>query len=198
MGKVAFVGKMRSGKTTAAEWMVENRGYTRYAFGDEVKIAASGMMNALEAYMNNGDIEVEWDINLINEHKKEPGIRQLIQITGDELGRSLVGHSNVWVHKLIEKVDNESSSNIVVDDVRYPNEFAALMSRGFRMIRIERVPERERVKELKHLYGEEKVKEMLQHPSEMLMDDFQCDEFIEAKSMSELIDFVHMYTISYW
>lgn len=61
--------------------------------------------------------------------------RYLAQTLGTEWGRGLVC-PNLWVDITAGKLDRRGSSKIVVDDMRFPNEYLALKNRGAFMIKI--------------------------------------------------------------
>lgn len=181
--KIALIGKIRSGKSTAARYLEETHGFEVVSFGDPVKEAAAGMMNALEAYIHGGDIGQFWSARQINAQKDRPEIRHLLQLAGDSLGRGRVGGQNAWIDKTIPKIDKPG--NIVIDDCRYQNEFDMLVKRGFFMIRIER-NEPQRQQELVDRYGFKHALQIIEHPSETALDKVYSHWDFEAKELKDI------------
>ncbi|MFA6166492.1 MAG: hypothetical protein WC700_07755 [Gemmatimonadaceae bacterium] len=68
-------------------------------------------------------------------------VGRLLQVLGTECFRELVG-PDVWVDALFRRWEAEGRPPIVVADVRFPNEVAALVRRGGVVIRVERVAAR--------------------------------------------------------
>jgi dephospho-CoA kinase len=168
MTRIAFVGPMGSGKTTAAEYLVK-QGFTRVGFADAVKDIAAEVMEAFDAALGFGG--PVWDRDRINENKGTPGIRKLLQVVGTDIGRELYG-DDVWINKLLSELDPDTS--YVIDDVRFPNEAQALRESGFTIVRIDRDPD-DRTHYLASNYGVEKVAELLEHPSERAQMDIIAD-----------------------
>lgn len=184
--KVAFIGKMMSGKTTSANYLVRNYGFTRLAFADPVKVAAAKLLNLLEIEIGpEGSWESEdafWDYDRIQREKGNPAVRKLLQLVGTELGRELIGYEDVWVDLLLSQVDNHE--HVVVDDCRFPNEAEALRDAGFSLIRVTR-PENDRIALVKARYPTT-FKDILSHPSETSLDGFDADNTFDARNLQEL------------
>ena len=53
---------------------------------------------------------------------------------------------NIWVNVLVDKVKRSDKENIFVTDVRFPNEYKALKELGFTLVKIERKPEDENLR----------------------------------------------------
>lgn len=138
MTKIAFMGKMGSGKTTAAKYLVHSHGFVKLSFADPVKIATAQMLNQLQAYLHvysDRPIEAkEWTLASIDEAKKHPTIRHLLQFVGTELGREYIGYENLWIDMLLR--DAEHLNRVVNDDLRFPNEADALRNAGFTIVKI--------------------------------------------------------------
>lgn len=119
---IGLIGKMRSGKDTVAAYLAEKYGYTQFAFGDELK------RYAYEIFGEPVD-------------GKKP--RELLQWFGQTMRER---DPDIWVRKCLEAVecaeDNVPSKydedfRAVITDVRQPNEFSALRSEGYVLIRVE-------------------------------------------------------------
>ena len=140
MIKLAFMGKMGSGKTTAAKYLVEEYGFVKLSFADPVKIASAQMLNQLSTYLSvygmTNRQHQEWTLESIDSAKKNPIIRHLLQFVGTELGREFIGHENIWIDMLLR--DAQHLQNVVNDDLRFPNEAEALRENGFKIVQIKR------------------------------------------------------------
>jgi len=119
---VGLSGKAGSGKSTIAQQLVDNYGFIKLSFSEELKrlcwhyfpsIMALGKLNEL--------------------------CRKTLQKIG-QVFRDI--NPNVWVNILISQLNyhlaRDSNVRIVVDDVRYLNEVHALLLHGFTIIRVER------------------------------------------------------------
>ena len=126
---VGFCGPIGAGKTTAAEYLGWVHGYTRQRFAGPLK----DMMRALGLSTR----EIDGDL------KEMPSPilcgrtpRHAMQTLGTEWGRELIG-PDLWISIWTARA-TASSSPVVADDVRFPNEVAAIKALGGIVIRIER------------------------------------------------------------
>lgn len=132
MKPIALTGKFRSGKDVIAAHLVERYGYTRFAFGDELKRYA----------------------NELFPHESEAGRkpRELYQWFGQTMRQR---DPDVWVRKCFEYITHrngvmdvyfEAPWNAhakvpflpVISDVRQPNEYDRCRSEGYVIIRVTR------------------------------------------------------------
>lgn len=132
---VGLCGLAGSGKDTAAAHLVARCGFRRLAFADTLRTA----LYALDPYVATADgthaltdlvDRKGWD-----EAKKIPDVRRLLQRIGTEVGRDLLG-ADIWVDMTLSGV--ERGERIVVTDVRFPNEAAAIKARGGIVVEIVR------------------------------------------------------------
>ena len=127
---VGLVGKLQSGKTTAANMVINYynlKNYDsvyKYSFADLLKLMI----------LNAGICTVEelWE-------KKTEFSRMMMQKIGTEIIRKQVSN-DFWVHKMKEKLSNEHIKNslIIIDDVRFLNEANLINSFDGTLIRIRR------------------------------------------------------------
>lgn len=113
---IGITGYMGSGKSTAATHIVEKYGF--------IRMRLSGKMR---------DIGHELELEIT---------RDFLQACG-KLFREF--DDDVWVRYLAKKI-NESSSSIVVDDIRRMNEVNYLRPLGFKFIRIESSSETRKIR----------------------------------------------------
>ena len=130
---VGIVGRMRSGKDTAAGVLVREHGYTRLAFADPLKAVAY----ATSPFLLDGDRLADAVDRLGWERTKDyyPEARRLLQRLGVS-ARDTLG-PDVWITALIDRV-RRVHGPVVVPDVRFQNEADELRARGFVILRIRR------------------------------------------------------------
>lgn len=147
--KIAFSGKQRSGKDTAADYLIsklpEGSGHIRLSFALEVKAARSSLQSRL-------GFPIARD-------------RELEQFIG-EWARSK--NENIWVDRVEISIRSFPELNTFVTDCRYPNELAMLERHGFTIIRIEA--------ELQHSLNAGATS--LLHPSETALDGHNFEHVI--------------------
>lgn len=126
--RIALLGKMAAGKTTYANRLVlENPQMRRLAFADPVKAIAREYFGM---------------------HGKDRLLLQQVATKMREID------ADVWVKALLCQVEALGPEvSVVVDDVRFPNEIAALRNAGFEIRYLDVTPETQRQR-LAVLYGE--------------------------------------------
>ena len=113
---MAFSGKMHVGKTTSADYLVRNYGFIKLSFAGKLKEIAKDL----------------WPEQF--ECGQKP--RKLLQDLGMKM-REI--DQDVWVKYLVRIVRSlPKESNIVVDDLRFMNEYKVLKNEGFFIVRIVR------------------------------------------------------------
>lgn len=123
---IGLAGYAQSGKDTFASILVEKYGFTRLAFADKVRELALEIRPSLRTPYGVED----WD-----ELKKEESVRELLQDLG--LGVRKVIGSNTWVDLVMEQIIDDEQ-NVVITDVRFPNEVQAIKAAGGKVGRISR------------------------------------------------------------
>ena len=114
--RIAFAGKMQVGKTTSADYLVQKYGFIKLSFAGKLKEIAKDL----------------WPEQF--ESGQKP--RKLLQDLGMKM-REI--DQDVWVKYLVRIVRSlPKESNIVVDDLRFMNEYKALKNEGFFIVRIVR------------------------------------------------------------
>ena len=129
---IALCGDAGSGKTTAADYLVEHYGYRRVKFADPLK-------NMLRA-MGLTERQIEGDQKEIAQDAlcgRSP--RHLMQTLGTEWGRQLIGE-NLWINLWRERVNFllSDGESVIVDDMRFINELDAATSVGAHVYRLRR------------------------------------------------------------
>lgn len=121
------------GKSTVARALCERYAYKRVPFAAPLKRVVAEFLASF-GYGNSADIvETYKDVPLGTLYGVTP--RHLMQTLGTEWGRQCV-HPDVWVRAWYESV--RGLTHVVVDDVRFPNEVAAVRALGGVLWRVER------------------------------------------------------------
>ena len=142
---IGLTGAAGSGKTTAALRIVENWGGDRRPFAGPLKrmlqnfLEDQGAGLAMAIRMVSGDLKAAPSKYLGG---RTP--REAMQLLGTEWGRCL--SSSLWVDAWRNEIErarlhaasDDAPALIVVDDVRFPNEIAAIRSLGGIIVRIDR------------------------------------------------------------
>lgn len=165
MPNIGIMGLAGSGKDTAGKWLVDNRGYERVAFADPLKEAALKVDPIVEQRRDVDEEGEEFTYNvglrwLVEEHGWEvvkdtvPEVRRFLQ----ELGASIRAlDPDFWIRQALKKaavVNERSGRPVVITDVRYPNEVAALRKAGWHLVYIDRPGTPRMAHESEQLTGE--------------------------------------------
>lgn len=106
---IVFYGKAGAGKSTCADYLVDQHGYKKLSFAGPLKEIAVRLWGD-EAFKDRGRLQ--------------------------DLGTKLREiDEDVWVNPMLRSVD-ESDAPIVNDDTRFPNEYWRLKERGFVFVRV--------------------------------------------------------------
>lgn len=196
--KFAIVGKMHSGKTTLAKYLVE-RNFTRVAFADPVKEVSARMLTAFVEFVYPFEVH-QYTPEMLNTMKGHPAIRKLLQLVGTELGREWYGPDTIWIDLFQEAVANYEAEYhdvyLVNDDCRFVNEAERLSEMGFTLVKLVR-DETERILSVQNAIQRDnpdltieqvcaKVDEMLGHPSETNVDLIVPDIIIPSVTIRQL------------
>jgi hypothetical protein len=175
---IGLSGYARSGKDEAAKGL-EFFGWQRVAFADKlreflyrlnptvfpVKYMAFAPIDEMQAKTVQWVVdEYGWD-----GYKESPWgleIRELMQRLGTECGRELIS-DDIWIDAALG--DSHLGYNLVVTDVRFPNEAEAIKERGGYLVRITRAG----------------VKPANSHPSETALDDWEFDAILDNNGTIE-------------
>ena len=131
---VALTGAAGSGKSTAADYLVEHYGYRRIKFADPLKnmLRAIGLGDeSIEGGLKNTPIA--W----LNDHSP----RYLMQTLGTEWGRQMICRDiwvSIWRNKVESWLNDEPGVRIVADDCRFANEAEAVAQMGGRILAVHR------------------------------------------------------------
>lgn len=175
---IGLIGKLRAGKDEAARYLAENHGYTRFAFGDELKRYAHELFG-----------------------EPAPGTkpRELYQWFGQTMRER---DPDVWVRKCLESVSRKEEQmgayyamawnewsrvpfRAVITDCRQPNEYEALKSAGYTLIRVE-APDGVRIQRAVESGDTFNLRDLM-HGTETALDGYAADFTIHNdKGLPEL------------
>lgn len=155
---IGVSGKMRSGKDTVAEYIVEKYGFEHKKF-------SQGIKEIYEKY----------------HYKDNNGIKPRAELQGLGQGIRAVLGEDVWVNYTLKDV--EDNDNVIVSDVRQDNEFIALRERGAFIILVSasKQAQKERLLSL----GESE-KDNLDHETEYITESLADIEIVNDSTLEEL------------
>ena len=150
MTKIAITGKMCSGKTTIANYLIEkNKNFVKISFADKVKEIAKDL----------------FDMKDKNRH--------LLQSIGTKM-REI--KEDVWACYTVKKACKQDF--VIIDDLRYKNEFNQVKDAGFILIKL-KISKKLQVDRLKNLYKNNWQNHIdnLSHQSELELDDIDENKY---------------------
>lgn len=189
---VIFVGKMASGKSHAAKFLIEKYGYTHLSLADPIKKIETLFEKASNGEFKDSDFSDKlwyelgegeiinnnefWKfVQLLREQLPQipletPKPRQRLQFIGTELGRKQID-PEIWIKIAIRKAKRNLNTHYVCDDVRFLNEFDHFTNNGFKGLKLLVSPETQ-IERLQVLYNMslEEIKTALSHDSELEVD----------------------------
>ena len=111
---IGICGRARSGKDSATDYLVEDRGFARYSMADPIR----KMLSQIGVFYDN-DNEKESPHKVLG---KSP--RQMMQTLGTEWGRECVD-KDIWLklgQEAVSKAELHFYSGVVIPDIRFQNE----------------------------------------------------------------------------
>lgn len=133
----------QSGKSTVASHLVLKHGYHKLRFAGALKMMTSALLASMGVPRNTIDRMIEGDL------KEEPidlatfcptvTPRKLMQTLGTEWGRGAV-YNDFWIDIVRKSVREhlDKGYNVVIDDMRFPNELSFISELGGMCVCIER------------------------------------------------------------
>jgi hypothetical protein len=138
---IGFVGFIGSGKDTAADYLVNFHEFRRDSFANTLKDAVSAVFGwdrvLLEGRTKQArDWREQKDIWWSERLGRDITPRWVLQYWGTEVCRQGF-HDDIWIASLENKM-RRTTDNIVISDVRFPNEIKAIHNAGGTVIRVKR------------------------------------------------------------
>lgn len=123
---IGLSGKAKSGKDCLADYLVQNYGYIKVAFADELKLMCTS-----DFCLSNE--QLYGTLKDIKDYRYNKTPREILQATG-QFYRSI--DIDFWVNKCINKLF--VNKNYVISDCRLANEYTAIKKLNGKIIRINR------------------------------------------------------------
>lgn len=142
---VGFVGFIGSGKDTAADYLVNFHEFRRDSFANTLKDAVAAVFGWDRTLLEGRTKEArEWREQVDIWWANRLGIptltpRWVLQHWGTDVLRNNF-HDDIWIASLENKM-RKTRDNIVISDVRFPNEIKAIHNSGGIVVRIKRGPD---------------------------------------------------------
>jgi hypothetical protein len=139
---IGFVGFIGSGKDTAADYLVNYHEFRRDSFASTLKDAVAAVFGWDRILLEGRTKEArEWRERVDpwwSERLNMPNLtpRLMLQLWGTEVCRNGF-HDDIWIASLENKM-RKTADNIVISDVRFPNEIKAIHNAGGIVVRIKR------------------------------------------------------------
>lgn len=148
--KICFVGKMRSGKSEAVNYMLEK-------FKGEVEVVDFG--DALKEVVNSL-------------HPEKRGVKDRAKL--QEIGQYMRKlDEDIWINPVKHKIENTDKKIIVCASCRQKNEYDFLNKIGFLFVRVSCLDSL-RVRRAENSGDKFNLKDFV-HETEMGIDDFECE-----------------------
>jgi cytidylate kinase len=162
--KIAITGKICSGKSTLAEKLKTELKLEKHSFGNNVKKYAKELFNM--------------------EYKD----RKLIQDFAEKLKEI---DNDIWIKQLDKEIKDKN--NIVIDDLRFLNEYNYLKKNNFIIIKL-LIDKNQQIKRINNTYESKAFEhiERLDHVSELNIDNIDADLIIKTEELNinEIIKFI--------
>lgn len=126
---IGISGRARSGKDTTADYLVQNYGFTKVAFADDLK-------EKCKTDFDLSDEQLHGNLKDTTDYRYNKTPREIMQTIG-RFYRSI--NANFWVDKCFNKL--LLNKNYVLPDVRMPNEHDAIKKLNGLVWRVERSDE---------------------------------------------------------
>src|SRR5210317_719504 len=131
---IGICGLIGSGKGTVADFLVEQRGFTKISFADRLKDGVASVFNwDREMLEGNTDESRAWREKVDPYWSTETGHpitpRLVLQLFGTDCMRRGF-FDGVWVSLVKKKIQENPNINFVIPDVRFPNEIKMVKELG--------------------------------------------------------------------
>jgi hypothetical protein len=135
---IGLSGYAQTGKDTVAQHLVSEYGFTRIAFADPIRDALYALNPFITDIPELSHMRLQWLVDKMGwEFLKQDSnqVRELLQRMGTEVARNQWGQ-DFWVDLAMNKAS--SLANVVITDVRFPNEYDAIIANGGQVWRVSR------------------------------------------------------------
>jgi hypothetical protein len=163
-----YSSSMQSGKSEVARILRREYGYTLVKFADPLKDMTRVLLAHMGMYPNQIEKYIEGDRKeeTIEFGRCQTTARRIMQTLGSEWGRDTIG-KDLWVSLAQVKINEliGRGQRVVIDDMRFPNEYEMIRQNEGRIIRVER-------------RGNIRRSALTDHQSEGQLDTFKFDATI--------------------
>jgi hypothetical protein len=137
---IGFLGAKNTGKSTSANYLRDEFGFTKLSFADPIKDICAILFNwprdmlegdSIESRVWREQTDKKWE-KFLNYKGFSPRIA--MSAVGTDIIRKHF-NQNIWVYSLINRITDDK--NFVIADCRHTNETQALIKHGGIVIRIE-------------------------------------------------------------
>lgn len=171
---IGLSGKIGSGKSTVSEVFKQN-GFELDSFAKSLKDVTNSIFGfdreKLEGFTSEDRIWRETPdkkySELLGNDFAPFSPRDALILIGTTIGRNII-HPNIWIQTVFNRYEQNKNKNLLITDVRFPNEYEEIKKRGGFVIRINRP---------NIIYKN--------HISECALDDYEFDYVIENDSTLE-------------
>jgi hypothetical protein len=178
---IGVTGYAQHGKDSAGKRLVDVYGFTRMAFADQLKSMALALDPFILEPWNGNGVLVQRLSDLVRNDgwetaKTLPEVRRFLQALGTEGVRAHIGQES-WVVALEKRWLASGADNVVITDVRFPNEAEWIKRQNGVLIRVVRFT----------ADGQPFDNGVdTSHPSEALIRTLKTDFVIQASDLPEL------------
>ncbi len=134
---IGITGKKFHGKDTVGKILCKKYNFIRYAYADKLKRVCQIIFgfDDSQLYGNRKEhIDSYWKVSP----------RNMMQFVGTDLFRNQLNkilpddNNDIWIKSLEHDIENNINSNIVITDVRFPNEIESIRKHGGKIIKVTR------------------------------------------------------------
>ena len=178
---IGLIGLKQAGKDYAADHLRDSQGYQIYKYAWALKECCKAVFGWSDAEVNDSNlkeridpywgISPRWAQQVVGTELFRNRLTELVKKVSPKLGRQFEG---VWVRSLERRWENAGRPDIVISDLRFPNELEFVRKYGGKIILI--VNERQEIPRL----------EDCEHASERLA--LECLHDIQKAARTEVID----------
>ena len=125
---IGLIGNARVGKTTLSDYLVKTYGYDTVAFAGPIK-------EAMRIAFDLNEEQLDGKLKEVIDERWGLSPRQLYQKFGTDWARNLIGQ-DVWIRRLKIELEKMTDNQVIVSDIRFPNEAKAVKDMGGILIKI--------------------------------------------------------------
>jgi hypothetical protein len=130
---------MASGKSTVANHLVERHRFAKISFAAPIKTMVTALLEQIGIGPSLARRMVDGDLKESSIYQLGVTPRHMLQTIGTEWGRNCI-RADLWVHIAMLRAQRfmDSGISVVIDDMRFPNEYEAVQAAGGDCYRVAR------------------------------------------------------------